>query len=134
MSVIDLNSKSVFCHPSAKPQKGMAYEHWKNCLYTSDGSFALTRISPLCRPVSRRLQDPEFLFPGSIALYGLCPTDLPGKFAGYRSLSASTVLQALSHGNPRQGLPKHDGIRQRTSGLAHLRRLRTRVVSHRQEL
>src|SRR3990172_12820832 len=93
MFVIDLNSK--LCHPSAKPQKEVAHEHRKNCLCTSNGSSALTRVPSLCRGVSGRLQDPAFLLVGSISLHGLCPTDVPRKFERHRGLPESAILQEI---------------------------------------
>src|SRR3990172_10459940 len=129
MSIIDLTSTSVSGHPSVNQQGGMTYEYWKHHLRSGDGPCPLARISPRRRTVSRRLQNPALLLARSISLHGLCPTDVPGKLARHRGLSASPVLQALSHGHSRGHLPKHAGVCQRASGLAALCRLCPRVDS-----
>src|ERR1700751_2245914 len=57
-------------------------------------------VSSLRGALRRRAQGQELLLSGSVSVHGLCAADLSGKPARYRGVPASTVLQALSLGNP----------------------------------
>ena len=50
---------------------------------------------------------------GPVSLHGLCSTDLSGKPARYRSLSALGSTETLSHGHPGQRLTQYPGPCQR---------------------
>src|SRR3990170_227250 len=117
-------------HTSVSQRKEMAYEYRKNRFCPTDGLRPIVRVSPMRRALQRQLQGQELFLPGSIPLHGFCTADLPGKSAGYRGVPAHGQDQALSHGDSRQGLPKHLGPRQRDPRLENLCRLRSGADSN----
>src|SRR5271163_4914301 len=57
----------------------------------------------------------------AIPRHGVCPTDLPGEFAGYRDVPVRSSVQAVSHGLARTDSALDAGRCQRSARLAHLR-------------
>src|SRR6266566_3621911 len=103
--------------------KGMSDECWQHCLLATYGPSASARIPQVCATVPGRLQSPELYLPGPVSLDGFCTTNVSGKPARYRVLSARRWQQALPHGHPRFRVSQHAGGCQRDSRLAHLCRL-----------
>ena len=102
--------------------KGMVNEYWSDDFCSGHGVSSSIRIFQMCRAISRQLQSKRLYLSGSISLPGLCPINISGEPAGYRSLPAGSARQTLPYGHSRESLPQHPGLRQRDQGLAHLRR------------
>src|SRR4030067_2295167 len=90
----------------------------------TDGSSAAAHLPALRGQVPGALSDAHFLAPRPIFVHGLRATDLPGKPARHRDLSARTLRQALPPGHSRWHRQEHAGRRQREPRLAHLSGLR----------
>src|SRR5438034_1872370 len=63
MSKIDLNSDIPLRH--CQSFRGMVHEQWPHDFCSADGPASARRVSPMRRPLRRRLQGAEFLLPGS---------------------------------------------------------------------
>src|SRR4030042_4685315 len=127
----DLNSELFRGHTFASLRKEMADEFRETHFYSTDGLSSCLRISKVRQALSWSLQGPKLFLLASISLPSLRPTDLSGKLARHRSLSARRQDQALSLGISRPGLPQHLGQRQCGPRLAHLRRFRAGVDRYR---
>lgn len=82
-------------------------------------------LSSYRRPARRRLPRQDADLCRALPHSGLCPTHLPGEFAGHRGLSVGASAQALPHGHPRSRFPFHAGRCQRNTRLAYLCRVCT---------
>ena len=122
MRFIDLKSKSFQSHTCASSRKEMADEFGKDSVFSTDGLFAVIRVSPLCGSLPWPLQGEKFLLLGSVSVFGLCSAHLSRKPQGHRDLS-SRGRETLPHGDSRQSLPQHPGARQRGARLENLSRL-----------
>ena len=118
--VNDLNSLVEYSHST--PTGGVANAYRTNRLCATDGSSSVARVSQVRPAIRRQLQSSRFFMSGPIPLHGFCPTDLSGKPAGYRSLSANDAVPIVPHWNSGQRLPQYLGLCQRNQGLAYLRR------------
>src|SRR4030042_2467967 len=123
-SVIDLNVILYNRRSSDPKYQGAPDEYSAYRLRSGHGFSAAARVSEMRPALSGGLQNPEIHVPRPVLLSGLCPTDLPGKPPRYRVLPANHEEPALSYGHPRPHLPQQLGQRQRSAGLAHLRRFR----------
>lgn len=73
-----------------------SHEHRKTRLCSTHDAPSLDHVSAVRRQLWRGTQGQAVHLHGSIPVYGLCPTDLPGKSARHRSLSAQPVGLDLS--------------------------------------
>ena len=94
-SGIDLKSRVGYRH--FRGWKGMAHELGSGYLCASDEFYPTAGVSPVCRALSRRLQGPEFLLPGSVSLPGLRATHRARKFARHRRNAAGSGRVANSY-------------------------------------
>src|SRR3990167_4840615 len=92
----DLNPESPCGHTFAPLRKEAANEFRKNHLCPTDGLSSRLRLSQVRRALSWPIQGQEFLVLGTIPLSGLRSTDLSGKPARHRGLSARRRDQTLS--------------------------------------
>ncbi len=120
---IDLKYFSLVCHSLALNGEEMADEYRKNDLCSNHGLLADLRIPAMCRTICGKLQNQELFLLGSVSKHGLRATYLPGKPAGYSSLSSGSQAENLSHGHTRKDFSKYISPRQPNKRLAHLRRL-----------
>ena len=118
--VIDLKYFQPVRHRSGHTRKEMTYVHWKVNIFASLGFHANAYISPLRCSLSRRPQCPKLHMSGSISLYGLCSTDIPGEPSRYRSLSPCTTAKVVSHGHSRHRSKVQSRRCQRTAVLAYI--------------
>src|SRR3989339_222370 len=124
---IDLNWPTCYC--VAPSIKGAIYEYWQNNFCSNHGILTDVRIPKMCRTLSRRSQNIELFVSRSILEHGLCSANISRKFTRHRSMLTFHEFQTLSYGHPWKDLKEHTSRRQRESGLAYLRRLRTNLDS-----
>src|ERR1700739_4277079 len=114
--VRDLNSEH-----SLEIFQGGPGERWQDPFRSVDGVSALEDFRPdRCAGWWRRsgaYAELRRAIPG----YGICPTDLPGEFAGYRDVPVRSGVEALPHGLARTDSALDAGRCQRIARLAHLR-------------
>ena len=116
----DLKSKLQFSYIFGVTLKEIANEPRTNCFFSDHGLSSVVRISEMRGPLQRKSQDQEFYLFGSILLYGLCSTHLPGKFARYRNLFTGFQKQAVSYGYSQPDFTKHVGSCQSGTRLENL--------------
>ena len=126
---IDLKLRVLSSH--SRHPRGMADEYRTNDLRASHGFGSPSRVSSLCRALSRRLQEPELFCARPVSLPGFRATHVSRESARHRGLFASPASQALPHGHSRPGRAQYLGLCQRTSRLAHLWRFRAGPDPHR---
>src|SRR5690606_22948367 len=90
------------------------HEPGQACLFSADGFSAAEHVSSLRGSLSGQSQGQGFFLHGSILDDGLCPVDLSGVAARYRTEPARAGQAAVSHGPALQDrLAQHLGQRQR---------------------
>src|SRR5450755_9921 len=104
---IDLNSALAQPMLSQSLREGAANEFWQINLFSTNGLSAFSRISPVRRSLSWRLQAPKLFMLVSISLHGVCATYLQRESARYRGLPACSPIEALSYGHSRSRLAQH---------------------------
>lgn len=116
---------------SQKPRHSRAAKYGRCChvsrearFLSDNGASSAPCLPSMRRAIPRQLQGQGLHLSRPLPLHGVCSTHLPGKPAGYRSLSASAEEQALPHGNPQLHFPQRHRQCQQDQGLADLRRLR----------
>ena len=85
----------------------------------------------MCPALPRQSSHSILYLSRPVSMHGIRPTHLPREPARYRSMSAGSSRQALSHGHSWRDVAQHLGQCQSAPGLAHLRRVRTGHDSHR---
>ena len=118
--VIDLKYFQPVCHRSGHTRKEMTHVHWKDNIFPSLGLHANAYISSLRCSLSWRSQCSKLYMSGSISLYGLCSTDIPGESPRYRSLSPCTTAEVVPHGYSGHRSKVQSCRCQRTAVLAYL--------------
>src|SRR5260370_3532140 len=126
MSFFDFNFVLLFWRhsPAFQLVPEAVDESWPNRLFSACGLSPDLPVSTLRRSIPRPSLRQGFLLLGSVSFSGLCSAHLPRKSSRYRSLSACSATQAVSHGFPGTSFPQHVSSRQRASRLADLRRFR----------
>ena len=114
-------------------RKGVASAHRTNHLLSAYGFHSETRVQQMCSTLSRRTSGSNLFLFRSIALHGLCPTDVSREPPRYRNLFTDDAIQTLSCRDSGQRVSKHLGRRQREKRLAYLCRFRSRADSHGQK-
>ena len=120
---LDLKRFSSICDPARDSFAGGIDELGKAGIRTSYAAFAADNVSEVCGALWRRAQGQELFLSRSISLHGVRPTDISGKPARHRSVSASARKQAVPLGHSESSVAQHAGRCQRSARLAHLRRL-----------
>ena len=72
------------------------------------------------KPLQRQLQNKKLYLLGSVSLYGICSTDVPGKPQRYPGMFESSAEQTLSYGHPRHHFSEYSCKRQFREGLENL--------------
>lgn len=80
-------------------------------------------LSWMYKVVSRQLQGQRIHVPGSVSLYGLCPTLLLVKPKRYRGLPQISKENTVPYGHQKSGILKYFGQCQLNPELAHICRL-----------
>ena len=119
---LNLKYRSSVEHHASKNLLGVKSVLWQNSFFSVDGLSSPSNISPMCKTLSRQLQNQGILLPRPLPLYGFRPTDLPRKSQGHRSLPEISKEKAIPHGHQGTSVPKHFGQCQQESRLAHIRR------------
>src|ERR1700719_595139 len=114
--VRDLNSEH-----SLEIFQGGSREHRQDPFCSIDGVSAVEDIRPDRCAVWRRRPGADAELWRAIPGQGVCPTDLPGEFAGYRDVPFRSGVEALPHGLARTASALDAGRCQRSARLAHLR-------------
>src|SRR5712671_6796835 len=114
--VHDLNSEH-----SLEILQGGSCEHRQDPFRSIDGVSAVEDIRPHRCAVWRRRPGADAELWRAIPGHGICPTDLPGEFAGYRDVPFHSGVEALPHGLARTDSALDAGRCQRIARLAHLR-------------
>src|SRR6202011_5214350 len=114
--VRDLNSEH-----SLEIFQGGSREHRQDAFCSIDGVSAVEDIRPDRCAVWRRRPGADAELWRAIPGHGVCPTDLPGEFAGYRDVPFRSGVEALPHGLARTDSALDAGRCQRIARLAHLR-------------
>ena len=107
-----------------------AHVYWQAHLLAADGPSTDADLSAVRRALSGRPLGQELQVCRALPLHGLRPTHLSREPARHRSLPARPRRQALPHGHPGRRVAQHPGRCQRTTRLAHLRRLRPTPHPH----
>src|SRR3954454_8145619 len=95
---IDLKSDSGKLLSWPRPsRRETADECWQIDLLTINRVPSDSGVSPMCGPLSGRLQTQELLLLGPVSLYGLRPTNLSREPARHRSVPSFATSKALSH-------------------------------------
>ena len=133
--VIDLKSLLYCGHLSTdKSQKGVTNVYRKNRFFSSNGFCTNTRISQMCKMLSRQLQSKKFFMLGSVSTPVICSTDLQRKPSRHRSMSASSTKQTVPYGDSEQSVPQYFIKCQRKTRLANIRRFCLGTDSYSQRL
>ena len=127
---IDLNAATLL-RPSPRHVGGDGHALRSVRVLASDGPSADESLSQMCPTLPRQSSHPILHLPRPVPMHGICAAHLPREPARYRSVSASSSRQALSHGHPWRDVAQHARQRQSAPGLAHLRRVRAGHDSHR---
>jgi hypothetical protein len=125
ISFIDLKSGLSWAHNPSSPHKEMPHEFWTDYLFSVDGIPSHLRVSSMRKPLQWQLQGQKFFMLGSVSIHGFRTTYLSRKPERYPSMLACSSKQTLSHGLPREDLPKHISQCQSSQGLENLLRLRS---------
>ena len=96
-----------------------------------DGSPAVADVSPHRRALRWRPACARFQLCESVPLHGVRAARLSREPARHRNVPACPEREALPLGYSRLGGQEHAGRRERSAGLAHLRRVRAAPHSHR---
>ena len=124
MGVTDLNMKNHSDHVLSSDIFGVKHVYGPARFFPSDRPPADAYIPALCATLPRRTVCKTVSLFRPVSQHGVRAADLSGEPSRYRSLSACTLKQALSHGLPLQGRAQHALRCQRATRLAHLCRLR----------
>ena len=84
LGFFDLKSGIGVSHTSLSKLKEMAYELRQDSIFSDNGLSTKIRVSKMCRPIQRQLQDKEFYMYGPISLHGFCSTNHIGPYRAYR--------------------------------------------------
>ena len=124
MGVTDLNRKSPSGHALNSDIFGVKHVYGPTHFFPGNRSPANAHVPALRATLPRRKVCKTLSVFRPVSQHGVRATDLSGEPSRYRSLSARTPKQALSHGHPFQGRAEHTLRCQRAARLAHLCRLR----------
>ena len=120
---LDLKRCSSICDPARNSIAGGIDEPGKAGVRASHTTSAADNVSAVRGPVRRRAQGQELFLPRSISVHGVRSTDVWGKSARHRSVSASARKQAVPHGHSKPSVAQHACRCQPSARLAYLRRL-----------
>ncbi len=112
MPVIDLKPVLLRGHPAWGyniSRQEPLHVYWQTGFLSGYRSSSLAQLSSVRQALSGESQGQVLHMSRPVSLHGLCPIDLSGKSARYRSLSAGPEQQALSHGHSQPGIEEHAG-------------------------
>ena len=109
-----------FSNLSAARRIGFGDGDTANRLRTSDGLRPQVSVPALRSALPGRIQSKRFLMLEAVPLPGLCPDDLSGELARYRSDFGFGPQQTLPHGLSRSSRSQQLGLHQRNERLANL--------------
>ena len=123
MGVTDLNMKNHSGHAVGSDIFGVQHVYRPARFFPSDRPPANAYVPALRATLPGRAVCKTLSLSRPVSQHGVRTANLSGEPSRYRSLSARTSKQALSHGHPLQGRAQHALRCQRTTRLAYLCRL-----------
>jgi hypothetical protein len=128
MGFFDFISEAGFCTLLGIHRRRAAHHaRGPDGVCSGNGRVAEVRVGQVRQALPRRFSCALDALLRAVPHHGLRSTDLPGEPARHSDVSAGLGAEALSQRDPLPGGAQHLGRRQRETGLADLRRFRTRL-------